>query len=264
MPFPLPLKRENVFSSYDHNFLPGYGGFVPKLQSRLGETYGNATLGLLSYEPGQPKSPRLTLTQSKALYNPQVPRHLLNRTYGHPEISTYAGQVQKTNIKNGYFYPRDGKYYFALKNYVYDNNPEATSAIQTIEELKRLERMQCKRSDMIASWRTMRPPPPVASEGIKPPTSCNFLPLVCFGPTFDPCPMNRMEMFQSQDQNQMDPKPTEQHSRIIYRSDSALSAGYSGFIPGQQYKVGKNWSRSTFNALGVGKKITAESPCPTF
>ncbi|XP_067885027.1 ciliary microtubule inner protein 2B-like [Heterodontus francisci] len=255
MPFPLPLKTENVFSTFDPNFMPGYGGYIPKLQSRLGETYGNATLGLLSYEPGQPKSPRLTLTQTKPLYNPQVPRHLLNRTYGHPEITTYAGQVQKTNIKNGYFYPRDGKYHFALKNYVYDNNPEATSAIQTIEELKQLEMEQCKRSDMIAPNMSSRPLSTIAPDEIRPPDSCTFIPMVC-EPFFDPCLPSRMNMFQTPDQ-----KPTEQHSRIIYRHDSSLHPTYNGFVPGHQFEVGKNWEHSTFNALGIGEKKPMQSPC---
>ncbi|XP_078071474.1 ciliary microtubule inner protein 2B-like [Mustelus asterias] len=255
MPFPLPLKAENVFSTFDPNFMPGYGGYIPKLQSRFGETYGNATLGLLSYEPGQPKSPRLTLTQTKPLYNPQVPRHLLNRTYGHPEITTYAGQVQNTNIKNGYFYPRDGKYHFALKNCVYDNNPEATSAIQTIEELKRREMTECKRSDLIAPNMSSRPPSAIPLGEIKPPDSCFFIP-VKYEP-FDPCHPRRMDMFQTPDQNLM-----EQNSRIIYRHDSSLHPTYNGFVPGQQFEIGKNWGRSTFNALGIGEE-KSQSLCPT-
>ncbi|XP_072373193.1 ciliary microtubule inner protein 2B-like [Scyliorhinus torazame] len=256
MPFPLPLKAENVFSTFDPNFMPGYGGYIPKLRSHFGETYGNATLGLLSYEPGQPKSPRLTLTQTKPLYNPQVPRHLLNRTYGHPEITTYAGQVQNTNIKNGYFYPRDGKYHFALKHSVYDNNPEATAAIQTIEELKQREMMECKRSDLIAPNMSSRPPSAIPTGEIRPPDSCTFIPMVC-EPPFDPCYPRRMNTFQTPDEN-----PLEQNSRIIYRPDSSLHPTYNGFVPGHQFAIGKNWGRSTYNALGVGEE-KPQSPCPT-
>ncbi|XP_048381772.1 protein FAM166B-like isoform X2 [Stegostoma tigrinum] len=256
MPFTLPLKTQDVFSTFDPNFMPGYGGYIPKLQSRLGETYGNATLGLLSYEPGQPKAPRLTLTQTKALYNPQVPRHLLNRTYGHPEITTYAGQVQNTNIKNGYFYPRDGKYHFALKDCVYDNNPEATSAIQTIEELKQREMMECNRSDLIAPNISSRPKTAFAQDEIKPPDSCAFIPMI-YEPSIDPCHPRKMDLFQTPDQ-----KPVEQHSRIIYKPDSSLHPTYNGFVPGQQFKFGKNWGHSTYNALGIGEE-KPQPPCPT-
>ncbi|XP_038659873.1 protein FAM166B-like isoform X2 [Scyliorhinus canicula] len=256
MPFPLPLKAENVFSTFDPNFMPGYGGYIPKLRSHFGETYGNATLGLLSYEPGQPKSPRLTLTQTKPLYNPQVPRHLLNRTYGHPEITTYAGQVQNTNIKNGYFYPRDGKYHFALKHSVYDNNPEATSAIQTIKELKQREMMECKRSDLIAPNMSSRPPSVIPTGEIRPPDSCTFIPMVC-EPPVDPCYPGRMYTFQTPDEN-----PVEQNSRIIYRPDSPLHSTYNGFVPGHQFSIGKNWGRSTYNALGIGED-KPQSLCPT-
>ncbi|XP_043920233.1 protein FAM166B-like [Protopterus annectens] len=136
MPIRLPQRPEMTFSTYDPNYIPGYGGFVPKLRSQIGETYGNATLRLLTYEPGQPKSSRLTLIEAQPKWNDYYPRHLLNRTYGQPDMSRYTEQFIDKSIKNGYFYPRSGKYYYALRHYMYDNNPHTTAAIETIEEIK--------------------------------------------------------------------------------------------------------------------------------
>ncbi|XP_063781482.1 uncharacterized protein LOC134931355 [Pseudophryne corroboree] len=248
MPIILPQLPESMFSSYDPSYVPGYTGYTQKIRSDKGEIYGNATFKSADYEPGLQRPSQLHVSGWGGNHSP-----LINVQLGGKTSNTSRGHTGNWNNKNGYFHPLNGKYSFARMNYPYNGNPENSSAIKAIEEVKyELSRPANWTSPENATFDSLR-------DGIIRQSSFHGRNEQFTGTSS--FPSYRKAKMIKKFQNDITERPLStrlyntndylqrRQGKLIYRTDCGLLPNYSGYIPGQMFAIGNTWGRSSVNAL---------------
>ncbi|XP_073507894.1 ciliary microtubule inner protein 2B-like [Phyllobates terribilis] len=241
MPIILPQLPDTLFSSYDPKYVPGYTGFSPKLRSVQGEVYGNATLRSANYEPGQ---------RCGGYHIPSF-----NMELGVNVSHIPRDDVENWNNKHGYFHPSSGRYLFTQRKHIYDGNPQTSSAIQAIEEIKYELRtpVKCASSEM-DRWTSLR-------EGTsrERSTSCGRTEQTGEMSGFPSLKNEKMKKIFKEDLAEKNALTKlsdtnaylqKRQGKLIYRTNSGLLPNYSGYTPGQMFSIGSTWGRSSENAIG--------------
>ncbi|XP_053555997.1 protein FAM166B-like [Bombina bombina] len=218
MPIIVPQQHESIYSTYEPHYVPGYTGYITKLRSDIGNVYGNATLKLVDYEPGAQKS--------------------LSRI-----IIFFCNQ--------GHFYPVTAKYYHTQMNYIRDGDPKTSSAIQTIEEIKKETNkptrwLPCD-ADRFGSLPSGLQTTNCAERCEQIASSSSS-----YGDKIRGI-IQKKELKASESSrsiNKINENELKRQGKIIYRTESGLLPNYTGYTPGQMFVIGKTWGKSTIDAKG--------------
>ncbi|XP_056408064.1 uncharacterized protein LOC130306328 isoform X2 [Hyla sarda] len=241
MPIILPQLPQSLFSSYDPKYVPGCTGFTPKVCSEQGKIYGNVTLRSANYEPGLQK-----------YEGNRVPS--FNIELGGKVSNFASGDAENWNNKLGYFHPSNGKYFYTQTNHTYDGNPQISSAIKAIEEIKYelSTPAKCTSSEM-NRWDSLR------DSALRERSECHGRD----GKTgkmsnFTSNKNEKMKKISREDLIEKKPSTGLSHAsdyllrrqgKVIYRTNSGLLPNYSGYTPGQMFSVGSTWGKSSVNAI---------------
>ncbi|XP_075707435.1 ciliary microtubule inner protein 2B-like [Rhinoderma darwinii] len=242
MPITLPQLSESLFSSYDPKYVPGYTGYAPKLRSEQGKIYGNATLRSANYEPG------LQRCGSDHI-------HPFNIELGEKVSNIARGDTEKWNNKHveGHFHPSSEKYLYTRLNHTYDGNPQTSSAIKAIEEIKYelSSPAKCTSSEM-DRWASLK-------DGNREGPRCNGRTEQTGEMSGLPYKNEKIKKILREELTEKNPSTNLPHTndylqrrqgKLIYRTNSGLLPNYSGYKPGQMFSIGSTWGRSSVNAIG--------------
>ncbi|XP_075047145.1 uncharacterized protein LOC142107544 [Mixophyes fleayi] len=249
MPIILPQLHESMFSSYDPTYAPGYTGYTRKLQSDKGKIYGNATLKSVENEPGLQRPSQLPGSGWGSIHSP-----LVNVQLGGRNSNTSREDTENWNNKNGYFHPLNGKYYFTRINHTYDGNPETSSAIKAIEEIKyELSKPAKWTPSTMATFDSLK------YGGIRQ-SHCNGRnEQITESSSFPSYRNGNMKKTLKNDITEKEVSTRlynnngylqRRQGKLIYRTDYGLLPNYSGYTPGQMFAIGSTWGRSSVNAIG--------------
>ncbi|KAM4053076.1 ciliary microtubule inner protein 2B-like [Anomaloglossus baeobatrachus] len=242
MPIILPQLPESLFSSYDPQYVPGYTSFSPKLRSKLGEVYGNATLRSANYEPGL-----------KKFGDNHIPSFNMDLSGTVSNIPTC--DAENWNNKHGYFHPSSGRYLFTKTNHTYDGNPQISSAIRAIEETKYelSSPAKCASSER-DRWAPLRDSTP--RERSKSYERTEQTGEMSGLPSYRNEKMKKIVKDDFAEKNTLTKLSDtnaylqKRQGKCIYRTNSGLLPNYSGYTPGQMFSIGSTWGRSSVNAIG--------------
>ncbi|XP_053227243.1 protein FAM166B-like [Podarcis raffonei] len=226
--------------SYNSFYIPGYTGFIPNLESIIGETYGNATRKLLAR---QAKLLRLSHT---AADTPEH-RNLLRQPCGLHHTQWAGGR------NTAYEYPpMNTNHHLFTRRPLYDCDPSTASAVQTTERAKADLKSPPKpnktrqltltkpgdKTVMISSSATPGLPSDQKILGTTIPESVSVQKAEG-EQTSTPRKRNAIQ---------------KSLGKPIYRADRGLPPSYTGYIPGHKFSFGKTWGVSTRNSLEAGKR----------
>ncbi|KAM4807920.1 ciliary microtubule inner protein 2B-like [Rhinophrynus dorsalis] len=216
MPINLPQIPESMFSTYDPHYIPGYTGFIPKLQSDTGKIYGNATLTIANHEPGLQKSSKLAQTGWGDKHGPSL-SVLFDRRIPNGPTNRPGGSSESWNIKNGqkHIMPREENIIiksmtiqctmllYLVFNPLTTREVASPSCLSSYgDEKKRFLKKDCKERDHLT------------------------------------------DSYKTNDYLQ------RRQGKLIYRTDTGLLPNYGGYIPGQMFVIGKTWGKSSVDAIG--------------
>ncbi|XP_042311102.1 UPF0605 protein CG18335-like isoform X2 [Sceloporus undulatus] len=227
--------------SYTPIYIPGYTGFIPKLESIVGETYGNAIRKLLAH---QAELLQLSHTEADTLGR----RYLLSRMCRQPH-----GQHLPEDRYNTYeCLPTK-----AHRRLIYDGDPSSTSAVQAIKKAKGDLKPPAKSSKA----RELTPVQPKDETAVISSLASLHLPADknIFKKISDST-MPEADQVQKSDETwalarkKRDTVPKKQ-SRLIYQSNWVPVPNYTGYIPGHKFSFGKTWGTSTRKSLERQKKL---------
>ncbi|XP_077137071.1 ciliary microtubule inner protein 2B-like [Ranitomeya variabilis] len=244
MPIILPQLPESLFSTYDPKYVPGYTSFSPKLHSIQGEVYGNAILRSVNYEPGHQRCggnhiPSFNIELGGNISH--IPRD-------------DAGNWNNKHVQE-YFHPSSGKYLFTQRKHTYDGNPQTSSAIKAIEEIKYelSTPVKCASSE-INRWASLRGS--TSRERSKSYGRTEQTGEMSGFPSYRNEKMKNIFKEDLSEKNALT-KLTDtnvylqkRQGKLIYRTNSGLLPNYSGYTPGQMFSIGSTWGRSSVDAIG--------------
>lgn len=227
--------------SYNSIYIPGYTGFIPNLESVIGETYGNATRKLLM------KRAKLLRLRRTAAGAPEH-RYLFSKTSGQPHRFTQLSQDRN----DMYEYTDSNGYSFAQR-YNYDSDPQTTSAIQSTAKVKAdlKETQKLSESRLLLQTKPEHKIPSSARPGIS--LNRNISEKIS-GTTIP-----KTDKAQSLEEARTSVSNSgstiqKRRGKLIYGADCGFLPNYTGYIPGHKFSFGKTWGASTRDSLERGKR----------
>nr|XP_056704923.1 protein FAM166B-like [Euleptes europaea] len=224
------------------SYIPGYTGFIPKLQSVVGETYGNATRKLISHQAKLLRLSHSTFSLPGHRYHPSRPLRWLDKYY-YPQLAQEDGNTTCEYL------PTSTKRAGSARRLVYDGDPQTTSAIQSIEKVKAdlkpppklratSQLSLTKLAETVSSTTPSLPPDKGLSRIVR-------------------TAISKTENVQNTGIPSLAPNKREtlrkQRGKLLYRTDCGLLPNYTGYVPGHKFSFGKTWGASTRGSLGTRK-----------
>ncbi|XP_077201733.1 ciliary microtubule inner protein 2B-like [Paroedura picta] len=231
-----------MFSDFS-SYVPGYTGFIPKLQSVVGETYGNATRKLLSRRAKLLRLSHSAFSLPEHRYHPSRSFRWPDK-YHHPQLSQEDG-----NAIHEYL-PMRPKRDGSARRLIYDGAPQTTCAIQSIEKVKA----------------SLKPPPkPSATSQLRrtKPTKSRSSTVPSLPPDKGVSKIIGTTISKTEKVQNLEEIPSlaakreslqKQQGKRIYRPGYGLLPNYTGYVPGHKFSFGKTWGASTRNSLEAGKR----------
>ncbi|XP_048358839.1 protein FAM166B-like [Sphaerodactylus townsendi] len=233
----------------DHSsYIPGYTGFIPKLQSVVGETYGNATRKLLSHQATLLRLSHSEFSLPGHKYHPSRSEQISQ--IKQPDKCHYPQLTQEDGNATYEYLPTSTKRPGFAQNLIYDGTPQTTSAIQSMEKVKADVKPPSKPSTANQLGLTK------LAESVS--STAPGLPLdKDLSRTVNISISTAEKARNTEGIPFLAPKKREklrkQQGKLIYRTDCNLLPNYTGYIPGHKFSFGKTWGASTRGILRAGK-----------
>ncbi|XP_060092354.1 uncharacterized protein LOC132569932 [Heteronotia binoei] len=232
-----------MLSDYS-SYIPGYTGFIPKLQNVVGETYGNATRKLLFHQAK-------LLQLSHSAFNRPGHRYRPSRPFRWPDKYHYGQLSLKDGNAACEYLPTSTKRSGFARRLIYDGAPQTTSAIQSIEKVKADLKPPPKPRG--TSQRSLTKPTKNLSS-----TTPSLPPYKGVSKIFGTTISKTEKVEKPEEIPSLGPKKIEmlqkQQGKLIYRPDCGLLPNYTGYVPGHKFSFGKTWGASTRGSLRAAKR----------